>query len=166
MPSDTLLTPLSSESNSIGQAVHGLGCRAARICKTLLPEALVLLLVRCGLAGVFWLSARTKVQGCLSVTAGTIDLFRDEYRLPVLPPVFAAYLASYAEHLFAVSLLVGLGTRLSALGIIGMTAVIQLLVYPDAWPTHLSWFALAAVLVRHGAGAWSLDHLLYKRLPK
>ena len=87
-------------------------------------------------------------------------LFRDEYKLPLLPPEIAAHLAAYAEHLFPLLLVLGLVTRLSALALLGMTAVIQVFVYPDAWPTHLSWAALLLYLVGRGAGPFSLDRAL------
>ena len=106
---------------------------------------------------MFFLSGRTKVEGWLTVTDGALELFRTEYRLPLLPPEMAAHLAAYAEHLFPALLVLGLFTRLSALALLGMTLVIQLFVYPDAWPTHLSWASILLYLVSHGAGPVSLD---------
>ncbi|MDG9784874.1 DoxX family protein [Metapseudomonas otitidis] len=126
----------------------------------LLPDALLYLLVRVGIASVFFLSGRTKVDGLLTITPGTYELFRSEYALPLLPPELAAHLATYAEHLFPLLLVLGLATRLSALALLGMTLVIEVFVYPDAWSTHLSWAALLLVLVGRGAGAWSLDRRL------
>ncbi|MFV0890328.1 DoxX family protein [Metapseudomonas otitidis] len=126
----------------------------------LLPDALLYLLVRVGIASVFFLSGRTKVEGLLSITPGTYELFRSEYALPLLPPELAAHLATYAEHLFPLLLVLGLATRLSALALLGMTLVIEVFVYPDAWSTHLSWAALLLVLVGRGAGTWSLDRRL------
>ncbi|MGR1219316.1 DoxX family protein [Metapseudomonas otitidis] len=126
----------------------------------LLPDAFLYLLVRVGIASVFFLSGRTKVEGLLNITPGTYELFRSEYALPLLPPELAAHLATYAEHLFPLLLVLGLATRLSALALLGMTGVIQVFVYPDAWSTHLSWAALLLVLVGRGAGAWSLDRRL------
>lgn len=126
----------------------------------LLPDAFLYLLVRVGIASVFFLSGRTKVEGLLNITPGTYELFRSEYALPLLPPELAAHLATYAEHLFPLLLVLGLATRLSALALLGMTLVIEVFVYPDAWSTHLSWAALLLVLVGRGAGAWSLDRRL------
>lgn len=126
----------------------------------LLPDALLYLLVRVGIASIFFLSGRTKVDGLLSITPGTYELFRSEYALPLLPPELAAHLATYAEHLFPLLLVLGLATRLSALALLGMTLVIEVFVYPDAWSIHLSWAALLLVLVGRGAGAWSLDRRL------
>ena len=87
-------------------------------------------------------------------------LFREEYKLPLLPPEIAAHMATYAEHLLPALLVFGLLTRLSALGLLGMTAVIQFFVYPDAWPTHLSWAALALYVAGRGAGPVSVDRAL------
>ncbi len=134
--------------------------RGADRATRLVGDALLLLLARLGIAGIFWQSARTKVDGWLTVTDGTYALFHDEYRLPLLPPEFAAHAAAYAEHLFPALLVLGLATRLSAAALLGMTAVIQIFVYPDAWPTHLSWAALLLPLVARGGGALSLDRAL------
>ena len=120
-------------------------------------DSLLALCARFALAAIFFLSGRTKVEGLLTVSEGTHALFRDEYKVPLLAPELAAHLATYAEHLLPALLVLGLCTRLSALGLLAMTAVIQLFVYPDAWPTHLSWAALALYLVGRGGGALSLD---------
>jgi putative oxidoreductase len=114
---------------------------------------------RFGIAGVFWLSGRTKVEGFLTVSDNAVALFADEYRVPLLPPELAAHLAAYAEHLFPLLLVLGLHA-LSALALLGMTAVIQIFVYPDAWPTHLVWATAMLYLVGRGGGALSLDRLL------
>jgi putative oxidoreductase len=121
---------------------------------------LLALAARCGIAGVFWLSGRTKVEGVLTVSENAVALFADEYKLPLLPPELAAHLAAYAEHLFPILLVLGLLTRASALALLGMTAVIQLLVYPDAWPTHLVWATALLYLAARGAGRLSLDAVL------
>jgi putative oxidoreductase len=117
----------------------------------------VLLASRLGIAAVFWISGRTKVDGWLTVTDNAVALFRDEYRLPLVDPAFAAHAAAYAEHLFPVLLVLGLGTRAAALALLGMTLVIEVFVYPEAWPTHLSWAAPLLLLAARGAGAFSLD---------
>jgi len=128
----------------------------------LLPSALQLLLARIGIATVFFLSGRTKVEGLLSLKPTTYELFRTEYALPLVPPEVAAPLAAYAEHLFPLLLVLGLCTRLSAAALLGMTAVIEIFVYPEAWPTHLLWSAVLIPLIAQGGGAWSLDRLLFK----
>ncbi|MEO7336602.1 MAG: DoxX family protein [Caldimonas sp.] len=114
---------------------------------------------RLSIASIFFLSGRTKVDGFLTITDSAYELFRTEYKLPLIPPEIAAHLATWAEHLFPVLLLLGLFTRLSALALLGMTVTIQVFVYPDAWPTHLSWAALLLYLIGRGAGALSLDKL-------
>ena len=131
--------------------------RGAALATRATPDWLIALLLRAGIAAVFWQSGRTKVEGWLSVTDGAIALFRDEYKLPLLAPEVAAHAGAHAEHLLPVLLLLGLGTRWAALGLLVMTAVIQTLVYPDAWPTHLSWAAPLVYLMARGGGALSLD---------
>ena len=118
---------------------------------------LVLLASRLGIAAVFFYSGRTKVENWLTVTDGAVALFRDEYRLPLIDPVLAAHAAAYAEHLFPILLALGLATRFAALALLGMTLVIEIFVYPDAWPTHLSWAAPLLLLAARGGGRFSLD---------
>ena len=125
-----------------------------------IPDALLALCARVGVAAIFFLSGRTKVEGFLTLKDTTFLLFAEEYRVPLLPSDIAAHLATYAEHLLPVLLVLGLTTRFAALGLLGMTAVIQVFVYPDAWPTHLTWAGLLLYLVARGGGAWSLDRLL------
>ena len=138
-------------------SIHG---RLAALAERALPADLLLLVQRLGIAAVFFQSGRTKVEGLFTIPDTTIELFRTEYALPLLPPGLAAYLAAGAEHLFPVLLVLGLLTRLSAAALLGMTLVIQLFVYPDAWPTHLSWAALILPLIALGGGRWSLDRTL------
>jgi putative oxidoreductase len=125
----------------------------------LVPHDALALINRVAIAAIFFMSGRTKVEGWLSVTQGTYTLFRDEYKLPLIPVEIAAHAAAWAEHLFPLLLLLGLFTRLSALALLGMTLVIQVFVYPDAWPTHLSWAGLLLYLLGRGGGALSLDQL-------
>jgi putative oxidoreductase len=120
----------------------------------------ILAAARLGIAATFFYSGRTKVEGFLRVTDGAVALFRDEYRLPWIEPAIAAHLAAYAEHLFPLLLILGLLTRASALLLLSMTLVIEAFVYPDAWPTHLSWAALLLLLAARGGGAWSIDRAL------
>jgi len=125
----------------------------------LIGESLLALVARIAMAAVFFLSGRTKVSGFLIIKDSTYTLFEQEYKLPLLPPEIAAHLAAYAEHFFPLLLVLGLFTRSAALGLLGMTAVIEIFVYPDAWPTHLTWAGLLLLLVARGGGAWSLDRL-------
>ena len=115
---------------------------------------------RIAIGAIFFFSGRTKVEGFITLTEGAFTLFREEYKLPLIPPEIAAHLAAYAEHFFPLLLVLGLCTRLSALALLGMTAVIQIFVYPDAWPTHLSWAGLLLYLIARGAGPVSLDHAI------
>ena len=127
---------------------------------SLVPDALLLLIARFGVAAVFFLSGRTKVEGVLTITDSTYELFRTDYALPLVSPEIAAHAATYSEHLFPILLVLGLFTRPAALALLGMTTVIEFFVYPDAWPTHLSWAGLLLPLIFRGGGAWSVEHLL------
>jgi putative oxidoreductase len=127
-----------------------------------IPYSLVALVTRFAVAGVFWRSGQTKVSG-LSVRDETFYLFREEYKVPLLPSDLAAYLSTTAEHVFPVLLLVGLASRLSALGLFGMTMVIQLFVFPHAWPEHVQWAAMLGLIIVRGPGAISLDQLIWTR---
>ena len=127
-----------------------------------IPYSLVALVARLAVASVFWRSGRTKVEGFLQIKDNTFFLFREEYKVPLLPD-HAAYLATIAEHVFPVLLVVGLASRLSALALMAMTLVIQVFVYPDGWPEHILWFALLLLIAARGPGALSLDHLIWSR---
>jgi putative oxidoreductase len=139
--------------------LRGLYNRVAQWLETWIGHDLIALAARFGIAGVFWLSGRTKVDGWLTVSESAVALFEDEYKVPVLSPELAAHLAAYAEHLLPALLVLGLATRVSALGLLGMTAVIQFFVYPLAWPTHLVWAAALLYLVGRGAGRFSIDRV-------
>ena len=141
-----------------------------------IPNALIALAARVGIGATFWLSGQTKIEGLVldpvgmhaefgwpRVSEGALELFRSEYALPLIPPELAAPLAAFSEHLFPLMLLLGLGTRYAALALLGMTAVIEVFVYPDAWPTHAVWAACLLYLVARGGGSFSLDHLLARR---
>ena len=123
-----------------------------------IPDALVALMLRIFPALVFWQSGQTKVEG-LAIKESTWFLFEHEYALPLIPYEAAAVMATVAEHLLPVLLILGLFTRLSALGLLGMTAVIQIFVYPDAWMTHGLWAAPLLAVVARGPGRWSVDHV-------
>ena len=138
----------------------GLWNRLTDRATAIIGDGLLSLTARVSIAAIFFLSGRTKVEGFLSVSDSAVTLFREEYKVPLLPPEFAAHMAAYAEHLFPVLLVLGLASRLSALALFGMTTVIQVFVYPDAWPTHLSWAALLFVVIARGGGTLSLDRSL------
>jgi putative oxidoreductase len=145
---------------SPAQGLRGAWNRVAAALTSLVSHALLALAARVAVAAIFFLSGRTKVDGLLTVNDSAYTLFREDYKVPLLPPEVAAHMASYAEHLFPILLVLGLFTRLSALALLGMTAVIQIFVYPGAWPTHLSWAALMLYLVGRGAGSASLDRVI------
>lgn len=150
------------------------GARMTSVVQALMariPESAIALLGRFSVAAVFWKSGQTKVEGLAidlvsgefdlglpRLSASVVDLFRDEYRLPLLPPEWAAPLAAAAEHLLPLMLLFGLGTRVAAFGLLVMTAVIQCFVYPAAYPTHGVWAAVLLWLMVRGPGVVSLDH--------
>lgn len=139
------------------------GTQVVQRLTTRVPDALLLLVARLGIAAVFFQSGRTKVDGLLHITDGTYELFRTEYALPLVPPEIAAHAATYSEHLFPILLVLGLLTRTAALALLGMTAVIEIFVYPDAWATHLSWSGLLLLLILRGGGAWSLDRAIFRQ---
>jgi putative oxidoreductase len=127
---------------------------------TLVGHSVLALAARVAVAAIFFLSGRTKVDGLLTVNDTAYTLFREDYKVPLLPPEFAAHMATYAEHLFPILLVLGLFTRLSAAALLGMTAVIQIFVYPSAWPTHLTWAVPMLYLIGRGAGPLSFDRVM------
>lgn len=141
-------------------AAMNLYFRATALAERLLPEALLLLVARLSVAVIFWFSGRTKVDGLMTITDMTHELFRSEYALPFVDPEIAAHAATWSEHIFPILLVLGIATRPAALGLLVMTAVIQIFVYPQAWPTHLSWASLLLLLIARGGGALSIDNLI------
>jgi putative oxidoreductase len=144
-----------------------------------IPEDLIALLGRFSIAAVFWKSGQTKIEGFAvdladgslalgwpRLSESAVALFRDEYRLPLVEPELAATLAALGEHVLPLLVLLGLGTRFAALGLLVMTAVIQFLVYPGAYPTHGVWAAVLLWLMVRGPGRLSLDHLIGQRMRK
>ena len=140
-----------------------------------IPDWFTALLARFSIAAVFWKSGQTKVEGLAidlvegtftlgwpKLGATTVELFRDEYKLPILPPEISAVLATTAEHVFPILILIGLATRLSAFALLIMTIVIQVLVYPGAYPLHGTWAVVLLFLMAKGPGWLSLDHLITK----
>jgi len=150
-------TSLSSRSNAVAALVHKLIGLMASI-----PYWLLALLTRVSIGGVFWQSGQTKVDGW-RLSDSAIELFRSEYHLPLIDPTIAAYLAAFAEHFFPILLVIGFATRFAALALLIMTLVIQIFVYPDAWPTHGTWAACLLVLMTRGPGLVSLDNLIARR---
>lgn len=141
-----------------------------------IPDSLIALVGRFGIAAVFWRSGQTKVEGfAIDIFKGefklgwphlpdtTIALFRDEYKVPLLPPELAAPLAAFSEHLLPLLLLFGFATRFGALGLLGMTLTIQLFVYPNSYPDHATWAAVLLFLIAKGPGKISIDHWIKSR---
>jgi putative oxidoreductase len=113
-------------------------------------------------AAVFWMSGETKVSGW-HLKDSTIALFENEYDLPLIDPTVAAYLSAFAEHFFPILLVIGLASRFSALALLFMTTVIEVFVYPGAWPTHGVWATCFLLVIARGPGVLSLDHLIAKK---
>ncbi len=168
---DTLRATAAADTGLLPRLIQ----RFITLCSRI-PNSLLAFVARFSIAAVFWKSGQTKVQGLeidivnRDFTLGwprlsdsVVDLFRDEYRLPLVPPEIAATLAAFAEHFFPVLILLGIATRLSALALLGMTMTIQLLVYPDAYPTHGTWAAVLLYLMVQGPGKLSLDHWIARR---
>lgn len=128
-----------------------------------IPQDVLTLAARVFAAAIFWQSGQTKLEGW-RVSDTAIALFREEYRLPLFDPVLAAHLATLGEHLFPLLLVIGLASRFAALALLGMTAVIQIFVYPDAWPTHGVWAVALLLVAARGPGRVSLDHLFLRHL--
>ena len=118
------------------------------------PLSLLQLAMRVGVGAVFLRSGLLKIDSWQF----TVQLFRDEYRVPVLDPVLAAQVATGVELSMPALLFVGLATRLATLPLLGMIAVIQIFVYPNAWSDHLMWGSILLFLLTRGPGAFSIDH--------
>jgi putative oxidoreductase len=139
--------PASGVRGAIARAIDALGR---------FPLPLLQLLFRLAVASVFVKAGLNK----LASWELTVQLFADEYRVPVLPPDLAAAMATTFEIGCSMLLIFGLGTRLATLPLLGMIAVIQTFVYPSAYSEHLTWASILLFLLTRGGGHWSLDHLL------
>lgn len=173
---NTLTTPAASAAH--GGAMARLSALLLSVHRAMghLPNTLLAFVARFSIAAVFWKSGQTKIEGlAIDIVSGEFTLgmprlsdnaaflFKEEYRLPVLSPELGATLAALGEHILPVFILLGLATRLSALGLLGMTLVIQLFVYPDAYPTHGTWAAVLLYLMAHGPGKLSIDAWIARR---
>ena len=141
------------------------------------PYSLLALLSRFAIGLVFWRSGQTKLDGyevCIpslscfkanpfSLGENTFVLFEQEYHVPLLPTWLAAHGASLVEFMLPILLFLGLGTRFAALGLLGMTLVIQVFVYPGAYGLHATWAAILITLIKFGPGKIALDHLFWRR---
>jgi len=141
-----------------------------------IPESMIAALGRFSIAAVFWKSGQTKVEGfALDIIDGNfqfgwphlsdsaLTLFREDYSLPFISPELTAPLATVAEHLFPILLVIGFATRFSAAALLMMTLVIQVFVYPDAYPTHGTWATVLLYLMARGGGVLSIDHWIAPR---
>ena len=127
-----------------------------------IPYWFIALAARVFPAAVFWQSGQTKVAGW-HLKPSAIALFQNEYQLPLIDPTIAACMAAVAEHAFPIMLVVGLATRFAALALLFMTAVIEIFVYPFAWPTHGVWATCFLIIIARGPGVFSLDQLIARR---
>jgi putative oxidoreductase len=154
----TDLSPAAARSGSVpGRIIQRAIAAMGRI-----PDWLIALAARVFPAAVFWQSGQTKVAG-FHLKPSAIALFRNEYQLPLVDPVIAAHISAFSEHFFPILLVIGLATRFSALALLFMTAVIEIFVYPDAWPTHGVWATCFLVVISRGPGWLSLDHLIARK---
>ena len=124
-----------------------------------IPVDVAQIIFRLAMANVFWRSGETKLANWNL----TVQLFQNEYKVPLLPPELAAYLATSVEHVAPVMLILGLGTRLGAAAMLGMTLVIQIFVYPQSYPDHLLWAGPLMYLIMKGPGVLSIDHLVRRK---
>jgi len=145
-----------------GLAAVGTTLSTVRAWLERIPYSFIALVARLATAVVFWRSGSVKLDDW----AGTLSLFEDEYKVPLIPAHLAACLATAMELGGAVLMLLGLGTRAVALAYLGMITVIQTFVYPSAWPTHIQWAAFLLILLARGPGAWSLDAVLTRSMSK
>jgi putative oxidoreductase len=150
--------PAAAQSGSvlvriIQRVIAAMGC---------IPYWFIALAARIFPAAVFWQSGATKVAGW-HLKPSAIALFQNEYQLPLIDPTIAAYMSAFSEHIFPILLVIGLATRFSALALLFMTAVIEIFVYPGAWPTHGVWATCFLVVIARGPGSLSLDHLIARK---
>jgi len=136
----------------------GLLARIAALLRLLerFPLAILQFMFRLSIAGVFFNSGLTKIASWQT----TVVLFRDEYKVPVLPPELAAMLGAAVELSCPVFLVVGLASRLATLPMLGMTIVIEAFVYPEDWIEHLGWASLLLFILTRGPGVLSVDALI------
>jgi putative oxidoreductase len=173
---------MNTLTTSQGTDTNGLMSRLSALLRTVhgmmghLPNTLLAFIARFSIAAVFWKSGQTKIEGlAIDIVSGeftlgmprlsdnAVFLFKEEYKLPILSPELGATMAALGEHILPIFILLGLATRLSALGLLGMTMVIQLFVYPDAYATHGTWAAVLLYLMVHGPGKLSIDAWIAKR---
>jgi len=164
---------ISDQRITGGQILQPLGLladKASRLVQAVALPSFVQLVTRAALAVPFWRSGILKWDGFLKLSDTAVTLFNDEFmlHLPGGPyhfpaPAVTAFLSGSGEIVFPVLLILGLGTRFAALGLLFMTAIVELTV-PEGWPIHLTWAAMALGIMAWGPGQMSLDHLLRRFL--
>lgn len=155
---------MSTATSTAGGKPEGLKKQVAKLLciYACMPRDVIAVLARVIAGLVFWKSGQTKVEG-FSIKQQTFFLFEHEYQVPLIPPDIAAYMATFAEHVFPVLLWLGLATRLSATALLAMTLVIQTFVYPEAYVTHGLWAVALLYLMKEGAGRLSLDYPIRRK---
>ena len=140
--------------------------RASRAVRFVAQPSLVQLVLRFALAVPFWRSGILKWHGFLQLNDTAVTLFTDEFKLhlpggpyPFPAPAVMAFLSGCGEIVFSLLLVLGLGARFAALGLLFMTLIVELTI-PDGWPIHITWAAMALAIMAYGPGRLSLDHLL------
>lgn len=142
-----------------------------------IPHSLIALLARLSIGLTFWNSGQTKLADyvlCLprlscfhanpfALNGSAITLFENDYIIPHVPPMIAAHSAALAEFTLPILLFVGLATRFAAFGLLVMTLVIEVFVYPGAYVVHGLWATILITLIKYGPGKISLDHWLARR---
>jgi putative oxidoreductase len=160
-----------------GNGLQSLGLladKASRVVQKFASPSFVQLVMRLALAVPFWRSGILKWSGFGRLSDTAVTLFTDElmlhlpggpYHFPT--PTVTAFLSGSGEILFPILLIIGLGTRFAALGLLFMTLIVGLTV-PDGWPVHLTWGAMALGIIAWGPGPISIDHLVrgLLRLPE
>jgi putative oxidoreductase len=156
------MRPSNSIADRIPRAAPDKGYAPAALLGRI-PHDIIALIARISIGAVFWRSGQTKLDGW-HVSESAVFLFQNEYQLPLIDPWTAASLAAFSEHLFPLLLVAGLASRFAALTLLAMTLVIQIFVYPEAWPTHGTWAACLLLVMARGPGIFSFDYLVAKRL--
>ncbi|MDA8248594.1 MAG: DoxX family protein [Rhodospirillales bacterium] len=149
---------MTQVASSRSESRHGALAMAGNVVRALdrIPYWLIAIPLRLAVADVFWNSALTHAANWQT----TLYQFENDYQVPLLPPALAAYLAVAIEFTTPPLLVLGLATRLASFVLLGMVAVIEVFVYPLAWPTHIQWAAMLFVLFARGPGSLSLDAMI------
>lgn len=120
------------------------------------PLSIILLAGRIGVGATFFKAGLLKYRSF----EFAVKLFQDEYRVPLLDPAVAARIAMIQELTIPILLFLGLATRIATIPLLGMIAVIQIFVYPNAYNDHLVWGSILVLLLTRGPGVLSVDHLI------